>query len=97
MQLLLAVLSVVAASVMAPPETDETDNLRQIDAISMTWRIHRETDAASGRKRCFVIARGGDVIVRLFKEPQAKTPTWSVRVGFDSQPGSLRYLRINKR
>lgn len=97
MRLLLAVLSVVAASVMAPPETDATNLLRRIDAISMTWRIHRETDSASGHKRCFVIARGGDVIVRLSEEPRAKTPTWSVRVGLDSQPGSLRYLRINKR
>ena len=97
MQLLLAVMVAVAATVMAPPETDKTNLLRQIDAISMTWRIHRETGSASGHKSCLVIARGGDVIVRLFKERQAKTRTWSVRVGLDTQPGSLRYLRMNTR
>ncbi len=97
MHLLLAAMAVGAATVMVLPETDETNLLRQIDAISMTWRIHRETGSASGHKSCLVIAGGGDVTVRLFKERQAKTPTWSVRVGLDSQPGSLRYLRINKR
>ncbi len=43
------------------------------------------------------ISMGGDLRVRLFKERRAKAAAWSLRVGFDNQPGSLRYLRIGKR
>jgi hypothetical protein len=97
MQFLLAVMAAAAATVMTPPETGKTGFARQIEAISMPWRIHRETGSAPGQKSCFVISRGGDVIARLFKDPQARTSTWSVRVGLDGQHGSLRYLRINKK
>jgi hypothetical protein len=85
------------ATVMAPPETGKANILRQVGAIPMTWRIRWESGAAPGHKSCFIISRGGDVTVRLFKQGQTTTPIWSVRVGFDNQPGSLRYLRINKR
>ncbi len=60
-------------------------------------RIDREIGSESGHKSCFVISRGGDVIVRLFKGRQAEMATWSVLIGFDNQPGSLRYVRINKK
>lgn len=42
-----------------------------------------------------MISRGGDVVARLRELRQGPPPAWSVVVGFDNQPGSLRYLRIN--
>lgn len=97
MQLVLAIVPVVATAAMAPPDADRAGSLRHIDAIEMVWRVDREIDPASGRKSCFVVSLGRDVVVRLSKERQAKTATWSVFVGFDNQPGSIRYLRINRR
>lgn len=96
MRRVMAPLAVVAATVMALPGAGEAGLMRQIDAIPMIWRIDREIGSASGHKSCFVVSLGRDVIVRLFKETHART-TWTVRVGFDNQPGSIRYLRINKR
>ena len=96
-RIVLAVLPIVASTVMAGSETYKTDLSRQIDVIPMAWRVDRETDAASGDRSCFVISWGGDVIVRLYKPRQAKAATWSVMIGFDSQPGSVRYLRINRK
>jgi hypothetical protein len=78
------------------PDIDKTRLLRQIATIPMTWRIERSIDPSSGHKSCFVVSRGGNVTVRLFKERKAKIATWSVLVGFDNHPGSLRYLRINR-
>ena len=97
MQLVLAVLPLVAAAATALPDGDRAGLLRQIAAIPMAWRIERVADPASGDKSCFVISMGGDVRARLFKEPRATAAAWSLRVGFDNQPGSLRYLRIGKR
>ncbi len=97
MQLILAVLALVAAAVMAGPDGDRAGLLRQIAAIPMAWRIERVVGPESGDKSCFVISSGGDVRARLFKERRAKAAAWSLRVGFANQPGSLRYLRIGKR
>ena len=44
-----------------------------------------------------MISWGGDVIVRLHKSSQATAATWSVMIGADSQPGSVRYLRVNRK
>ena len=96
-RIVLAVLPVVAPTVVASSEPYNTDLSIQIDVIAMAWRVDRETDAASGDRSCFVISWGGDVIVRLHKLRQAKAATWSVMIGFDSQPGSVRYLRINRK
>ena len=96
MQLALAVMPVVATTVLGLPDTDEARLLRQIDAIPMAWRIDRETGSALGHRSCLVVSLGGDVIARLSKERRAKTAVWSVTIGFDNQPGSLRYLRVNK-
>ena len=97
MRLILAVLPLVAAAATALPDGDRAGLLRQIAGIPMAWRIERHAGSASGDKSCFVISSGGEVSARLFKERRAKAATWSLRVGFDNQPGSLRYLRINKR
>ncbi len=97
MQLVLAVLPIIAAAVMARPDDDRAGLLRQIAGIPMAWRIERVADAASGDKSCSVISMGGDVSAHLFKERRAKAAAWSLSVGFDNQPGSLRYLRIGKR
>ncbi len=96
-RIVLAVLPIVAPSVMAGSEPYEADLFFQIDVIPMAWRVERENDTASGDRSCFLISWGSDVIVRLHKPNQAKPATWSVMIGFDSQPGSVRYLRINRK
>lgn len=97
LQVVLAVMPVVTTPVAALPHSDRASSLRHIASAPMTWRIDREIGSESGRKTCFVFSRGGDVIVRLSKDRQAKTATWSVLIGFDNQPGSLRYVRINRK
>ncbi len=96
-RIVLAVLPIVAPTVMAGSEPYNTDLSIQIDVIAMAWRVDRETDVASGDRSCFLTSWGGDVIVRLHKPRQAKAATWSVMIGADSQPGSVRYLRINRK
>ncbi len=97
MQLILAVLALVAAAAAALPDGGRAGLLRQIAGVPMAWRIERVTDPASGDKTCLVISMGGEVRARLSEEGPAKAAAWSLRVGFDNQPGSLRYLRIGKR
>ncbi len=97
MRLILAVLALVAAAATALPDGDRAGLLRQIAAIPMAWRIERVADPASGDRSCLVISMGGDLRARLSEEGRAKAAVWSLRVGFDNQPGSLRYLRIGKR
>ena len=97
MRLILAVLVLAAAAAAALADGDRAGLLRQIAAIPMAWRIERVADPASGGKSCAVISIGGDVSARLFKERRATAAAWSLSVGFDNQPGSLRYLRIGKR
>ncbi len=96
-RIVLAVLPIVAPSVMAVSEPHEADLYSRIDVIPMAWRVDRKDDAASGDRSCFLISWGGDVIVRLHKPRQATAATWSVMIGADSQPGSVRYLRINRK
>jgi hypothetical protein len=82
---------------MAGLDPHETGLSREIDVIAMTWRVVRENDTASGERICTLISWGRDVSLRLHKPNQAKAPVWSVMVGFDNQPGSVRYLRINRK
>ena len=96
-RIVLAVLLIVAPTVVAGSEPHEADLFSQIDVIAMTWRVDRQDGAASGDRSCFLISWGGDVIVRLHKPRQAKAATWSVMIGADSQPGSVRYIRINRK
>jgi hypothetical protein len=91
-QLVLAVMLL-----MAPPDLEGAGPLHRIGGLPMAWRIDREVDPASGDRSCAVISLGGNVSARLIKERRAKTASWSVRVGRDNQPGSLRYLRIERR
>jgi hypothetical protein len=81
---------------MALLDIDKISLLRQISAIPMYWRIERRIDPDSGDRSCSVISRGDNVTVRLLKQQQVTIATWSVLVGFDNHPGSLRYLRINR-
>lgn len=91
----LAILPIVAPPVMAGSEPNRADLISQIEAIPMAWRVER--DAGSGQRSCFLVSWGGDVIVRLHKLNSAEAATWSVLVGFDNQPGSVRYLRVNRK
>jgi hypothetical protein len=90
-------MAVIAMAAIAPPEGQRADPLRQVTAIPMTWRIERGIEAASAQKACTIVSLGGDVRVQMFEQDQAKVASWSVRVGFDNQPGSLRYLRVNRK
>ena len=96
-RIVLAVLPIIAPMVVASSEPHEADLFIQIEVIPMAWRVERENDAASEDRSCFLISWGSDVIVRLHKPNQAKAATWSVMIGFDNQPGSVRYLRINRK
>jgi hypothetical protein len=97
MRLALAVLALVAAAATALADGGRAGLLRPIAGVPMAWRIERVADPASGDKTCLVISMGGEVRARLSEEGRAKAAAWSLSVGFDNQPGSLRYLRIGKR
>ena len=96
-RIVLAVLPIAAPTVVAGSAPHEAGLSSQIDVIPMAWRVDREDGAESGDRSCFLISWGGDVIVRLHKPRNAEAATWSVMIGFDSQPGSVRYLRINRK
>lgn len=64
--------------------------------LPMAWRIEQTSEPASGGRSCTLVSRFGNVTARLGREPGATAPSWSVAVGFDNAPSSLRYLRINK-
>ena len=93
----LAILPIVAPPVVAVSEPHEADLSSQVDVIPMAWRVEREDDAGSGERSCFLTSWGGDVTVRLHKPGATTAATWSVLVGFDNEPGSVRYLRINRK
>lgn len=93
----LALMPALAMLFMAPSNGHRAGPPWQAAAIPMTWHIERAIDAMSDQKTCVILSLGGDVSVRVFKEPQAKVASWSVRVGVDNQPGSLRYLRVNRK
>ncbi len=97
MQLVLTIMAVVAAIGMELPEFATTGSFVRVSAVPMSWHRERRMNLESGDRSCFVISSGGEVSASLLRERQAKTATWSVRVGIDNQPGSVRYLRINKR
>lgn len=87
----------VLASVWLSLAVAPAGPLRLIDAVPMTWRVERRSGPEAGAKSCRVISLGGNVTARLSKPRGASAGTWSVRVGYDNQPGSLRYLRIDKK
>ncbi len=97
MQLGLTIVAVVVVIGMELPEFASASSFVRASAVPMSWHRERRMNLASGDRSCFVISRGGEVSASLLRERQAKTATWSVRVGIDNQPGSVRYLRINKR
>ncbi len=64
--------------------------------ISMSWRVVSMIDQDSGEKTCRVISLGDDVTARLSLKSPAEEPVWSVIVGFDNRPGSVRTLEIKR-
>ena len=69
---------------------------QQAAAIPMAWRVERASDPAMGGRSCALVATFGAVTARLATTPGAPQPDWSVTIGFDNQPGSLRYLRVDE-
>jgi hypothetical protein len=96
-RVVLAILPIVVPSVMAGLGPHETALSRKIGVIEMGWRVERERDLASGKRTCTLISWGRDVIVQLHRPNRGEAPVWSVMVGFDNQPGSVRYLRVNRK
>lgn len=96
-RLVPSLLAFAAVSVTAESHSTFESFVRPVVGIPMAWRIERESDAALGHNSCVLASRGGDVVAHLFKARGANTATWSVRVGSNNQPGSVRYLRINTR
>ncbi len=88
----LAVTLILAAA----PVFDALGDARQIVKIPMSWAVEHGIDSATGDRICLVVSRGRDVTARLAQESGARTATWTVIVGHDNSPGSLRYLRIGK-
>lgn len=83
----LAAVLVVAALLSYAP--------RPAAALAMAWRVESMTDAQSGAKTCQIISLGEDVTARLAQATPEGEAVWSVLIGYDNQPGSLRYFRVN--
>ena len=62
--------------------------------IAMSWSLESRVDPATGDKSCLITSLGGDITARLSLDKDYTT-IWSVMIGFDNQPGSVRYLRID--
>ena len=69
---------------------------RQIAKIPMSWAVEQVIDSATGDRLCLVVSLGRDVTARLTQERGAVTAAWTVIVGYENSPGSLRYLRIGR-
>lgn len=61
------------------------------EPLAMPWQVER------GGAACFVVSAGGDLAVRFERDPASGGARPSVRVGARAQPGSLRYLRVDRR
>ena len=68
-----------------------------IAVIPMSWRVERVIEPDSGHKACRVLSLGGDVIAILSRSRRRPEAAWSVTIGVDNRPGSLRYLRIEEK
>jgi hypothetical protein len=73
--------------------------LLPVAALPMAWRVEREAGSGSGpgERSCTVVSLGGELRARLAEGEGGGTAVWTVRLGVDNQPGSLRYLRVGKR
>lgn len=91
----LAALAVTGLLYQAPRPVAVT----AVAVIPMAWRVERMIEPDSGLETCRVVSLGGDVVARLSREHwgQGSEAVWSVMVGVDNVPGSLRYLRIDRK
>lgn len=96
MQLAVSVALIVAAVGIVPPDAGRPRVAHEIETIPMAWRVDQRSLRAPVRKSCGVVSRGGNVTARLAAARADGTPVWSVRVGYDNAPGSVRYLRIDR-
>ena len=70
--------------------------LLAVAALPMSWHIERERDPQTRPLSCAVISRTGEVTARLETGPRGEEASWTARIGLDPQPGSLRYLRVER-
>ncbi len=93
---LRAALTVTSILAAAAQGFDALGDARQVATIPMSWAVEQDVDSATGDRICLVVSRGRDVTARLAQENGARTAVWTVIVGHDNSPASLRYLRIGK-
>ncbi len=74
--------------------------LLPVAALPMAWRVERVLGEGAAGRVCVVATLTGEVRARLAEPedggPGESEPVWTVGVGVDNQPGSLRYLRLGK-
>ena len=63
-------------------------SVSQVDAMPMVWSYERLSSAE--QRACRISSVGGDIRVEVARD---RITVW---VGINNQPGSLRYLRINR-
>ncbi len=79
----------------APLPANATGLLHAIKAIPMTWRIDRRAAGSDDMKSCILATWRGAVTLRL--QAVGAGAVWTVTIGVDSEPKSLRYLRVNRK
>ncbi len=90
-------ITLVLAFQAIEPLPDGAIQSWSVSALPMAWRAERQTQSGSGGKTCIVVSLHKNVTVRFFKEHTGARARVSVRIGFDNQPASLRYLRVNRK
>lgn len=81
----------------AGPTLDADRLRRPVAALPMAWRVERLDGPGPGDRTCLVRSLGRFVTVRFFRPHTAARARVTVRVGYRNQPGSLQYLRINRK
>lgn len=87
---------VVTLILATAPVFHALGDARQIATIPTSWAVEQGIDSATGQRFCLVVSRGRNVTARLTQESGARSAAWTVIVGHNNSPGSLRYLRIGK-
>ena len=82
-------LIVFALTINTPPA-------RSGPELQMLWRIQKVGQLQSEGRSCTVTSLGNDIVAQLSHEPGHEEPAWSVVVGYDNAPKSLRYLRVDR-
>jgi hypothetical protein len=64
--------------------------------LQMIWRVQKVGQLPPEDKSCFVASLGNDIVARLSRDTGDDELSWSIFVGYDNSPNSLRYLRVGR-